>query len=228
MGASVQVIRTAAPETPLLTAAELRERLGAGTEFATATADALIAAATEQLDGYRGWLGRALITQSWRLVLPGFFVNQQPYNVSALLSRDGRIKIPVPPLQKITAVKYTDTAGVVQTLDPAAYRKIDGSIFATLIPLEGTSWPATRPQDDAVTIEFVAGYGDSGSDVPESLRNAVVLQASHLRSLMARNLFLASDQVEGVGEKRFVVGPGAGDAIDAAVRALCGNHRVTL
>jgi hypothetical protein len=75
-------------------------------------------------------------------------------------------------------------------------------------------------------IEFVAGYGDNPEDVPEPIRSAIALQASALRSLTERNLFLSQDTVDGVGTKQYIVGGNAGAAIDTAVAALLSTYRV--
>jgi uncharacterized phiE125 gp8 family phage protein len=201
------------PEVEPLTAAEVKARLNIGSEMTDDVADALIAAARQQLDGVDGWLGRALNTQVWLLTLDGF-----PYHCCG-------IKIPLPPLQEISIVEYIDGAGATQTLDPSQYRVVDGP-RPVLMPAVGTSWPSVACQSEAVSIEFVAGYGDAPEDVPEPIRSAIALQVSHLRSLSARNLFVSTDSVEGVGSKSYVVGTGAGDALSAAIDSLLSTYRV--
>lgn len=127
----------------------------------------LITTATARLDGRDGALGRCLITQTWRLALPGFRTE---------------ICLPLPPCQEVTAVSYLDTAGVTQTLDPADYEVTGlGSVKgATIRPAYGTSWPSTRATPEAVFITFSAGYGDDASDVPVTLRTAIKMDAAHL------------------------------------------------
>jgi len=86
---------------------------------------------------------------------------------------------PLPPLQSVTSIKYLDTAGDEQTLDSAAYRVDIYSHPARITPAYGYTWPALRDVINAITIEFVTGYGDEVTDVPEDLRHAIRLLAAH-------------------------------------------------
>jgi len=198
-----------APTVEPLTAAEAKSRLGIGAEVADATMESFIKAARQTIDGRDGWLGRALNTQTWKLLLPGFPCEP--------------IRVPLPPLISVGSVKYYDLAGDLQTVDPADYR-----ILAVGRPeiVPSGSWPSTAYRADAVEIVFTTGYGPAGSDVPEPIRSAVALMVSHLRSMSARNLFVSQDSVEGVGSKSYVVGGNAGAAIDAAVTSLLSTYRV--
>lgn len=108
---------------------------------------------------------RALITQTWDLVLDGF-------------PREDYIEMPRPPLVSVTSVKCVDTSGVLQTLTentdylvqaPAGPRCARGRIA---LPFAGV-WPVTLRQMGAVTIRFVCGYGASGSFVPAMLKTAM-------------------------------------------------------
>lgn len=98
---------------------------------------------------------RAWITQTWNLILDGF--------------PTGGIRIPMPPLQSIASIKYTDTDGSEQTMDALDYTVDDDSEPGMVVPVYGTVWPVTLDEVNAVRVQFVAGYG-SASDVPESLK----------------------------------------------------------
>ena len=63
----------------------------------------LIRSAVAEIDGAHGWLGRALISQSWTLWLDHF---------------PRTIRVPLPPLQSVDAIRYDDADGVSQTLAP--------------------------------------------------------------------------------------------------------------
>ena len=219
------------PTVDPLTAADVKARLGYGAEVSDTLASALVAAARQQLDGYGGWLGRALNTQTWQMTLPGFYDGKRDRywfdNRNSLTTNDSKLRIPVPPLQSITSITYVDSNGATQTLASNAYRIIRGSTFATIVPIYGTNWPATQVQEDAVTITFIAGYGSQPTDVPEPIRTAITLQVSHLKALTAQNIFISLDRVEGVGEQRFIVGKGSTDVISAAVLSLTENYRVS-
>jgi uncharacterized phiE125 gp8 family phage protein len=126
-----------------------------------------IRTATAKLDGRDGLLGRALITQSWRLTLDCF---------------PPEIVLPLPPCQAVLEITYLDPAGAPQTLAAEAYEVfgIGGADPARIRPVFGTSFPAARRWPDSVMVEFRAGYGDAEGDVPEPLRTAIKLHAAHL------------------------------------------------
>lgn len=101
--------------------------------------------------------GRSFVSQKWRLTLPAF---------PACLHDQGAIRLPSSPLIDVTAFKYVDPAGAEQTLTGDAYT-VDGDY---LLPAYGTSWPATRMQAAAVTIEGTFGYGVDDTMVPYGIR----------------------------------------------------------
>lgn len=207
-----RLVLTSEPAVEPLTVAEVRERCGiTTTEMSNDTVSALITSARQQLDGWAGMLGRCLITQTWTLYVDEF--------------DDCGIEIPLPPLQSIASVKYIDGDGAEQTVDASVYRIIPGT--PSLLELAyGESWPSHREQDDAVRVEFVAGYGDTGSSVPEPIRQAICLQVSHLRSLTKQNLFLKVDEIPGVRRREWTVSDQAGMAIDTAVNRLVQAYRI--
>jgi uncharacterized phiE125 gp8 family phage protein len=124
-------------------------------------------AATDRLDGTEGLLGKALITQEWEMLLPAFPCH------------NGRIDLPLPPLQEILSVVYTDPAGDEQTLATDRYQVVGiGSPYSAWVAhAYGTTWPATRCVDEAVTITFSCGYGSSWNDVPEGIRHGLTAMA---------------------------------------------------
>lgn len=133
----------------------------------------LIAAATSYLDGRDGILGRCLVTQAWDLTLDGFPSGGKP------------IRLPLPPIQSVTSITYTDTNGAAQTLSSSVYALSADRDHRPRIHLAyNQSWPETRSIEDAVTVRFVAGYasGNSPEDasaVPEAIKNAMRLLIGH-------------------------------------------------
>lgn len=124
-------------------------------------------------------LSRQLITATWDLRLD-FFPRRRfgiRFNDYAQFSA---IEIHKCPVQSVTSVKYTDTAGVEQTMDPSTYTVDVHDEPARITPIFGTYWPIARRIPNAVTVRFVAGYGDSGSDVPENLRRWICLAGATL------------------------------------------------
>lgn len=117
---------------------------------------------------------RALVTQSYELVLDGF-----------PSGRDA-IKLPLPPLQTVDSITYVDTDGATQTLDPLTYRVI-AEISSTcppgyIIPVYGLSWPVTRDDVAVVRIAFTCGYGPlaegGSSNVPDGILLWMMLQCA--------------------------------------------------
>ena len=88
------------PAVEPLTADEARARLNIGTNVTDEVMNAYIMAARQVIDGADGYLGRALVTQSWLGNLDTF-----PADCS------GRIMVPLPPLQEVTELSYLDAVG---------------------------------------------------------------------------------------------------------------------
>lgn len=97
-------------------------------------------------------LRRALITQTVDLVLDAF-------PISTARNPFAAVEIPLPPLQSVVSVKYTDTYGVVQTLANTEYVVNTDSTPGRVMPAYGKVWPATLDFPGAVRVQFVAGYG---------------------------------------------------------------------
>lgn len=202
---------TSPPSVEPLTAADIRARLGYSSDVTDAMLNPLIKAARQEIDGWTGWLGRALITQTWTMYLPAF---------------QSEIEIPLPPFQSIIGVKYLDASGAEQTVDETNYEVAKGRP-TRLRPVTGASWPTTKCADDAVRIAFKAGYGDAADAVPEPIRQGIVLLVSHMRAMTERNLFISQESVDGVGIRQYIVGGNAGAAVDAVILRLLSNYRVS-
>ncbi len=115
---------------------------------------------------------RALITQTWLLKADDF----------PSLSSDV-IHVPLPPLASVTSITYVDTNGDTQTWAATNYDvsapKGEHALHGRIALAFGKTWPSTREQIDAVTIEFKAGYGDGASDVPQGIILAMLLLLAH-------------------------------------------------
>lgn len=126
------------------------------------------------LDGPNGWLGRALLTQTW-------------YWRSDCFPRR-EIILPLGPVQSVTMVRYynsTDTQvdWVDATTSPDTNKwqvDLGGQYRARVRPSAAElTWPQTS--DDvynAVEVEFVAGYGDA-ADVPKQIKRAALMLCAH-------------------------------------------------
>ena len=99
------------------------------------------------------------------------------YKLDAFPS-DRTIRIPRPPLQSISSITYIDTGGDSQTLDATVY-DVDADSEPGRVSLAFDQvWPATRNQDNAVTITFVNGFG-AASAVPDTFKHAIRLLVGH-------------------------------------------------
>lgn len=154
-----------APATEPITTAEAKTQLRVTGSTDDDYIDGLVATVREYLDGRRGILGRALITQTWRLHMDEF--------------PSGGIQLPRPPLISVSNVTYLDSDGNSQTLTVTDDYLVD--IYSEpgwVVPAVNTSWPSTYDTINAVSVEFVCGYG-AASDVPKPLIHAMKLLLSH-------------------------------------------------
>jgi len=109
---------------------------------------------------------RALITQTWELVLDGF-------------PDEDRLTIPLPPLQSVT-VKYTDADDVEATFSSASYVVDTYNEPGRIVLRSDATWPnVTLREANGVAVRFVAGYGDAAADVPQAIRQAMLLMVGH-------------------------------------------------
>jgi uncharacterized phiE125 gp8 family phage protein len=139
--------------------------------------DAVIAGCIRQamdtIDGASGWLGRCLTTQNWRLTLDAWPACDV-------------IAIPLPPCQSVDSLTYIDPDGLEQAINDYVTYGIGGATPARLAHAYGSRWPATRCQGDAIQIDFTCGW-PSFSDVPESVRAAVLLMTGALYDQCSEN-----------------------------------------
>jgi uncharacterized phiE125 gp8 family phage protein len=203
------------PDVEPLTAAEAKARLNIGSEVSDEVMQAYITASRQRIDGADGWLGRAINTQTWQGKLDEFPVT----NVDG-----GRIYIPLPPLQSISSVSYLDSNGLPIAVASGDYQLVMGP--RPFIVPTGSSWPVGGTQADAITIEFIAGYGDAGSDVPEPIRTAIALAVGHIHHIASRNPAVTMEAEEGIGQTRYGVTAEVFKVIDDTVQSLLSTYRV--
>lgn len=128
--------------------------------------DALIAAL---IVGARGHVEvasrRALITQTWRLVLDAW-------------PRDGRIAVLLAPLRAVAAARLYGHGGDAQPLDAETF-VVDTSASPGVVAFPPFAVAAPGRALAGIEIDIVAGYGEEAADVPEPLRHAIRLLLAH-------------------------------------------------
>lgn len=98
---------------------------------------------------------RALCTQTRELVLDAF--------PESFVLRGA-------PIQSVVSLKYLDTAGAEQTLDPQDYLLDKDNEPGYVVPAVGKAWPTTYPTINAVRLRYVCGYA-SAAEVPAAIKH---------------------------------------------------------
>lgn len=92
----------------------------------------------------------------------------------------GDLLLPMPPLQSVTSIKYTDIDGVQTTWSSSNYYVSTAQIPGRVVLKNSVSFPTVELKEvDAIVIRFVSGYADPGH-VPELLKRAMLLIVGHL------------------------------------------------
>ncbi len=118
----------------------------------------LIAAARLHVEAVAG---RALLDQSWRLVLDAWPAGRS-------------VTLPVAPARTLTAITAFDADNAPVALDLAQFRLVAGRVPACLaLPQTIAGMPELRPRL-GIEIDYVAGHGDA-ANVPADLRHAVLV-----------------------------------------------------
>lgn len=162
----MQLERTSAPASTLITLSEAKAHLRVDHTTEDTLITSLLSVADAAIDGRDGMLKRACITQTWRLRF-----GQWPAGA--------RLYLPFPPPQSVTHVKYYDLAGSQQTYASPNYSVITAERTGYLQLIPSASWPALYDRADAVEIEFVAGYGNAAA-VPAAIKHAALLIVGEL------------------------------------------------
>jgi hypothetical protein len=170
---------------------------------------AMIAAVTGTIDSYRGMLGRCLGPQLLE------------WSMSSWPCGDD-FEFPIGPLLEVESVSYVDADGVTQ-------------VWAFTEPLYFEDMPAVRGRRSDIKIQYWAGYGERATEdpfnwvpaVPEEAKQAVILLVQHMMALGGtENLFVRSEEVEGIGTKTYTVSDQAMAVIKSATDTLLQGLKV--
>jgi uncharacterized phiE125 gp8 family phage protein len=167
---SVKIITQ--PAKSPVTIDELKENLRLdGTEQDTMLANLIKAAA----NAIEVKLHRTLINTEYQLFFEEFGKEMELYR---------------PPASEIKEIQYFDADGVSQVVPPENYICDFSGVPARVVPAPDESWPAIQNRINAVSVLFVAGYGTEPADVPEPIRQAIIMLASDLYEHPEANLEL--------------------------------------
>lgn len=159
---SYKIITAITTEPVMLAEARLQVKL---TTDDSTTEDALLTAwITAARELAEQFTGRALAPQTLEMAMDEF------------PSDDDVIDLALPPVATITSVKYTDTAGVEQTIAASAYALSLYGDARRLAPTYGNYWPITQDIPDAVRILYVTGY----TATPKAVKAAILLMVAWL------------------------------------------------
>ena len=108
-------------------------------------------------------LGLALITQTWRWQADCW-------------PRTGVVDLMTRPVQRVATVAVRGADGSQDTVAAADY--VVDKTTARIASQRGT-WPKPGSRLGGIEIEFVAGFGDAATTVPEPIRHALRLLVAH-------------------------------------------------
>ena len=102
----------------------------------------------------------------------------RPYTLqSACLDRDGHLTLPVGPVATVDSIRFVSPGSTID-LAPEDWVLEPGSSRQKVTARGGGPlWPL--PAGAVAELTFTAGYGPTWDDVPDDLRQAVLLLAAH-------------------------------------------------
>jgi uncharacterized phiE125 gp8 family phage protein len=157
------LVRVTAPAALPISVAEAKAQMRVEGNDDDTIIERLVNAAVAFVD-VQGVLGRAMITQTW-----GEWLAPNPSTVMLSLG----------PVQSVSAIKYYDIDGVLQTATLADFNVFGTPNRITITPKTGKAWPVTQTRDDAIKIEYVIGYGDASTSVPQTVRHGLMMLVAH-------------------------------------------------
>jgi len=152
--------RVTGPES-LLTLAEAKAHLRALHDDEDSYISDLLESATAELDGPEGMYGYPVADQRWQMVTFGPDVN-------------GRLSFPVTPVRSLFSVAYWPVGGGAQVVHTGAtltanWQLSAGDTWAYMTPVSDV-WPGLADREDALTIQFNAGYSPVPADIKQACR----------------------------------------------------------
>jgi uncharacterized phiE125 gp8 family phage protein len=158
--ADMALFRTVPPGAEPLTLADCKAQLRISHDGDDAQISGLIRAAREEVERQTGV---AMIDQDWRLTLDAW-------------PACGIATIPRHPVKQVLSVTLYGADGEASLMDPAHYR-LDGMSRPARLWVEDRPAPGARL--NGIEIDFRAGFGEAGTDVPDLLKRAMLILVAH-------------------------------------------------
>ena len=111
-------------------------------------------------------LGLALITQSWSC-----FLDRWP--------KGGRLVLPLRPVAAVSHVRIWNDEGVPETLAPSLFLLDGHGDPPRLVALSGSPPLSPGRTVNGIEVAFTGGFGAAPSDVPATIRHALLLLVAH-------------------------------------------------
>lgn len=203
-------VRVIIPPEPIVTPAEV----AGGHAGDDADVARIIMAAQRTIDGPQGWLGIAIGPQTLELTT----------------GSGCPLRLQCPPIIEVEGINYLDEDEVEHAIDGGDYRTIAERRIIWF--RSGFTFPATSGAPDAIRIRYRAGFdgedidGGGTGPMPDEARQAVIVLAQHMLSTSTANLFLRSEEVEGIGTRQFIVSDQADAVVERTVRSLLQGIRI--
>lgn len=155
-------IRLTGPAAEPVTLSEAKAWLRLDTNDEDDLVTALIASARAAIEAH---LRRVLMAQTWRLVLDAW-------------PQGNVLHLPFAPLISISAIRVFDAADIAQVIATASTRLDAASDPARLVFITAPPTPARSL--NGIEVDAVCGYGNTASDVPAPIRQALKMLIAQL------------------------------------------------
>lgn len=152
--------RTVDPAGEPVTLAEAKAQMRVAHDSEDALIGGLIRAARAEVEAQTGM---ALIDQSWRLALDRW-------------PADGLVRLRRHPVKEILSVTVYGAEGEGAVVDPATYA---ADLVSRPARLHVLAPPAPERRLNGIEVDFTAGFGEAGTDVPDLLKRAVLMLVAH-------------------------------------------------
>lgn len=158
--------RQTEPTVEPITLAEAKAHLRVDDTNSDAEITAMIRAAREWVESY---LDRSLVYTQWKATYDTF-----PWE----------FELPRPPIATAgtataTTVTYTLETGSTATLSATTYRVDRAATPGVIRTVYGGTWPGHLADQNAISVTWWGGYGANSSDVPATIRHAMLMLIGH-------------------------------------------------